>query len=221
MTTDRNLYLDSATVNGVTVSGRGVAAVGRDGQLQLHRQQPDQRSSTSSLVLNVSEDAYQGDAQMLVSVDGQIQGYYTVTASHAAGKTQAITISNIPESFNAHDIAVSFVNDAYGGSASPDRNLYVNSMQFDGQAVAGGSATLMNNTDPVTSRRSSAGQLDGLNDNTGRRRLRPAACRLRRIARPGIWGAYSPPSRPYLPDTHHTCARLREQQAARLVPRRP
>ena len=142
VTTDRNLYLDSATVNGVTVSGRESLPSDGTASFSLNAGSP-KPVVTSSLVLNVSEDAYQGNAEMVVAVDGQTQGYYTVTASHAAGQTQAITINDIPESFTAHDIAVSFVNDAYGGSASLDRNLYVNSMTFDGRTVTGGSAALM------------------------------------------------------------------------------
>ena len=57
-----------------------------------------------------------------------------------------MTISGIPENFSAHDIAVSFVNDAYGGSASTDRNLYVNSVTLDGQAVPSSAATLFSNS---------------------------------------------------------------------------
>lgn len=100
---------------------------------------------TSALVLNVSEDAWQGDAQFVVSVDGQQMGTYTATASHAAGASQAITIPGIAESFTPHDIAVSFINDAYGGSRHADRNLYVNSAQFDGKAVPGSTITLVSN----------------------------------------------------------------------------
>ena len=46
---------------------------------------------------------------MVVSVDGQQTGSYTVTASHAAGNSQVISVTGIPESFNPHDISVSFV----------------------------------------------------------------------------------------------------------------
>ncbi len=100
----------------------------------------------STLTLNMSEDAWQGDAQFTVKVDGiQIGGVYTATASHAAGQSQAVVIRGIPESMSPHDIAISFINDAWGGTASTDRNLYVNSMQFDRQSVAGGTAALFSN----------------------------------------------------------------------------
>ena len=142
--TDRNLYLDSATVNGVTVSGRGTLLSPGTDTFSFNASNPA-TVLTSTLALNVSEDTYQGNAEMVVSVGNQVMGYYTVTASHSAGQSQTITIANIPESLQAHDIAVAFVNDAYGGSASLDRNLYLNSMQFDGKAVSGGSATFLSN----------------------------------------------------------------------------
>ena len=144
VSTDRNLYLDSATVNGTTVSGRQTLLSDGIASFSFYGNDPTP-VVTSSLVLNVSEDAYQGDGEMVVAVDGQTMGYYTVTASHAAGQTQAITVDDILESFNPHDIAVSFVNDAYGGSPSLDRNLYVNSMQLDGQTVSGGSGAFLSN----------------------------------------------------------------------------
>ena len=117
VSTDRNLYLDRATVNGVTVSGKEALLSNGTATFSFSNSHTTP-VVTSSLVLNVSEDAYQGDAQMVVAVDGQTLGYYTVTASHASGQTQAITVSDIPEFFNPHDIAISFVNDAYGGSPS-------------------------------------------------------------------------------------------------------
>jgi hypothetical protein len=107
--------------------------------------QPPATPITSTLVLNVSEDAWKGDAQFIVSVDGKQMGTYTATASHKAGASQAVQISGIAESFQPHDVALSFINDAYGGSASTDRNLYVNSAQFDGETVSGAAATLVSN----------------------------------------------------------------------------
>jgi hypothetical protein len=101
-------------------------------------------TTTSTATINVSEDAYQGDAQFTIAVDGkQMGGIYTATALHGAGQSQAITLSGITENFTRHDIAVTFLNDKWDGTPSTDRNLYVNSIQFDGQNVAGGTAALM------------------------------------------------------------------------------
>ena len=96
---------------------------------------------TSTMVLNMSEDAWNGNAQFIVAIDGKpVGGPYTVTASHASGQNQAITISNIAENFQPHNIAVSFINDAYGGTPATDRNLYLSSIQFDGITVPASSA---------------------------------------------------------------------------------
>jgi hypothetical protein len=144
--TDRNLYVDWASYNGQTVAGSDLAlwSAGTQGFTVTGDVAPTPASTiTSTARINVSEDAYLGDAQFIITVDGnQMGGTYTATASHAAGQSQDITITGIAESFTPHDIAVTFLNDAYGGTPSTDRNLYVNSIQFDGQAVSGGAAAL-------------------------------------------------------------------------------
>ena len=104
-------------------------------------------SGPDSFVLNVSEDAWQGDAQFTVAVDGtQMGGVQTATASHSAGQTQAFTIKG---TFGAsqHAVTVSFLNDAYGGSPSTDRNLYVDSL-VDGQTITAGAALYSNGSKP-------------------------------------------------------------------------
>lgn len=142
--TDRNLYLDGATINGTTIAGSTTTFLS-NGTASFQAIAPSADNVTSSLTLHVAEDAWQGDAQVSVSIDGGAAKSYTVTAAHSTGADQAITISGIAELFVPHSIAVSFNNDDYGGSAATDRNLYLNSMQFDGQTVAGASATFLSN----------------------------------------------------------------------------
>ena len=137
--TDRNLYVDSASYNGQQLPGTsaGLFSVGTDNFGFTNQ------TTTSNAVINVSEDVYQGDAQFTISVDGQQQGsVYTTAASHAAGQNQAISLSNLFETFQPHDIAVTFLNDKWDGTPDTDRNLYVNSIQFDGQTVPGAAAGL-------------------------------------------------------------------------------
>ena len=63
-------------------------------------------------MLSISEDAYQGDAQFTVSVDGkQLGGTFTTTASHAAGVSQSFTFKG-DWAPGAHAVAVNFLNDA-------------------------------------------------------------------------------------------------------------
>jgi hypothetical protein len=142
--TDRNLFVNSATYNGQTVAGSSLALMSARTQgFTVTGDTAPNPTITSTATINVSEDAYLGDAQFTIAVDGkQMGGTYTATASHSAGQEQAITLTGITESFTPHDIAVTFLNDAWAGTPSTDRNLYVNSIQFDGQAVSGGAATL-------------------------------------------------------------------------------
>ena len=145
-TTDRNLYITGATYNGTSVGNIAASLLKNDTDAFGVQVGPTPTPSglTSTAVLSASEDAYAGNAQFDVFIDGvQFGGVYTVTASHAAGQSQNVTISGIPEQFASHDIAVTFLNDLYDGSPSIDRNLYVNAIQFDGAAVPGGSASLL------------------------------------------------------------------------------
>ncbi|WP_238313907.1 cellulase family glycosylhydrolase [Methylobacterium crusticola] len=80
---------------------------------------------TRSLTLKVAEDAYRGDAQFNVFVDGaQVGGTQTATASHAAGAWQDVTLTGTFSS-TPRSVEVRFLNDAWGGSPGSDRNLYV------------------------------------------------------------------------------------------------
>jgi hypothetical protein len=81
---------------------------------------PPPPSGTSTIVLHVSEDAWNGDAQFVVSVDGVQQGdVRTATASHTAGAVQDITITGDFGSQEPGPVDVTFVNDAWGGRPIP------------------------------------------------------------------------------------------------------
>ena len=91
---------------------------------------------TDTLKLNLSEDAYQGDAQFTATIDGVSLGAaQTVTASHTAGKQQLFTFTG-NWGAGPHKVLVKFLNDAYGGTSATDRNLYLASADYDGQAYA-------------------------------------------------------------------------------------
>ncbi|MGI4795891.1 MAG: carbohydrate-binding domain-containing protein [Janthinobacterium lividum] len=99
-------------------------------------------SGSNDLVLQMSEDAYQGDAQFTVSVDGtQIGGTQTAVASHWAGQQQEFDVLG-NWSAGSHLVKITFLNDAYGGSAATDRNLYVNSATYNGSTVSNAASTL-------------------------------------------------------------------------------
>lgn len=101
--------------------------------------------SSDVISLHMSEDAWMGDAQFIVSVDGQqLGGVQTVSALHGLGQDQTFTFQG---AFGAgrHDLAISFINDAWGGTPDTDRNLYVGGVYLNGAPQAGGTAALYSN----------------------------------------------------------------------------
>jgi endoglucanase len=162
--TDRNLYVNSISYDGVATAVN--AAMGSNGSTKavtvgdvatitggtVAAPPPPKltapvvvASGADKLVLTMAEDAYKGDAQFTVTVDGKpAGGTMSVTASNAAGASELLTLTG---AFGAglHDVAISFINDAWGGSASTDRNLYVKAISYDGVAAANGSAALYSN----------------------------------------------------------------------------
>ncbi len=105
-------------------------------------------SGSDTIVLTMSEDAdgpagaAGRDAEFTVNVDGQqIGGLQTVTASHAAGQTQTFAFQgNFAP--GPHAVTVTFANNSMtqGDKAAfddgGDRNVYVNSIAYDGAAVS-------------------------------------------------------------------------------------
>ena len=141
--TDRNLYVDGASYDGTTRPGAGLVLLA-DGP------QTVQVGAADTLTLGLSEDAYQGDAQFTVSVDGvQVGGTRTVSASHIAGQSQLLSLTG-DWGLGQHTIAVNFLNDAYGGNSAADRNLYVTSASYDGNLVTENIAQLKDGATPFT-----------------------------------------------------------------------
>lgn len=145
---DRNLFVTQASIDNVNIPG-STLALWNTGTKSFTFQQPP--AVADKLILGISEDAWQGNAQFTVSVDGkQAGGVYTATASHAAGMVSLQTI-NGSWGKGAHTIGISFINDAYGGSSATDRNLYINSVNYDGNQLAMSPiAQLANGTATVT-----------------------------------------------------------------------
>lgn len=106
---------------------------------------PNTATGADTLILEVSEDAWQGDAQFTVSVDGvRVGGVQTATTLHSSGSTQAITLFGTFGT-GSHEAAVSFINDAFGGSPTTDRNLYVQSVAINGSQSTSSPATMLSN----------------------------------------------------------------------------
>lgn len=90
-------------------------------------------SGPDTLVLTLSEAAYEGDALASIAIDGQTLTAepIAVTALESAKQSQVFTFKGDFGS-GAHDLAVSFVNDAWGGTSATDRNLFVFDASYNG-----------------------------------------------------------------------------------------
>jgi hypothetical protein len=92
-------------------------------------------SGPDTLVLKLAQEAWQGSAQYTVKVDGvQIGGTFTASALRASGQFDTLTLKG-DWAAGAHKVEVNFLNDGWGGSAATDRNLFVDSASYNGQAV--------------------------------------------------------------------------------------
>ncbi len=141
---DRNLYLDSASLNGTTLPG-GALSLYSAGTQSVSFEKPATTvtvgSGNDTLALKLSEDAYLGDAQFTLSVDGvQVGGTMTATANHSMGQTQTLDVLG---NFAAgtHTLSVDFLNDLYSPGVG-DRNLYLNSASLDGTTLPGSALSL-------------------------------------------------------------------------------
>jgi hypothetical protein len=91
-------------------------------------------SCSDTLTLQVSEDAWLGDAQFTVAVDGtQIGGTLTAIAPHGGGDETF----QIDGDFGAgpHTVAIDLLNGVSGGTAATQRDLYVDSASIDSSTV--------------------------------------------------------------------------------------
>ncbi|MBW4025093.1 MAG: hypothetical protein HIU92_18525 [Proteobacteria bacterium] len=135
----RNLYVNSISENGVTYAGSS-AAFPQNGShiFAVGGTTPAASGAADILNLNLSEDAWKGDADFVLYIDGKaVTTPQAVTALHSANATQGFSFTG---NFGAgtHTIGVGFVNDAYGGSSGKDRNLYVNGVTLNGSSVFSG-----------------------------------------------------------------------------------
>lgn len=156
---DRNLYVEKVSLDG-TASPTPATPLWRNGTADftvaapippdpVNLVGPTIGSGPDTAAITVSQDAWQGSAQFVVDVNGtQIGGVQTVDASvlHNAGGTETYAVKGDFASATGSDtISVSFINDAYGGSAAKDRNLYVEKVSLDGTASSSPATALYRN----------------------------------------------------------------------------
>ncbi len=131
--TDRNLYVDQL------ISGPGYfkgASLYFGGTKTFTIFSPPRPvtigTGPNAITLNISEDAYKGDAQFTIAVDGvQYGGIQTTTATHTApGVFSPDQVFTVLGNFSgpSHVVTVNFLNDLFDGTRFTDRNLYVDSI---------------------------------------------------------------------------------------------
>jgi len=157
-TADRNLYVEDITVNGVSTGNHAALLSNGDAAFTIPAAViapipaptpvpvPVPVQAGDTLRLSLSEDAWQGDAHYRVTLDGVVLVADGVaTASHAAGAHGLVDLHPALAA-GPHSLVVSFTNDAWGGAASTDRNLYVDAVLLNGVDL-GKHAALMSNGD--------------------------------------------------------------------------
>jgi hypothetical protein len=101
-------------------------------------------SGPDEIVLKISQDYFNGNAQYVIFVDGtQVGGVFTASALKSLAQADTVTIRG--DFGDTVTVRVQMTNDAYLGSSARDRNLYVNAITYNGQDT-GERAYLANNT---------------------------------------------------------------------------
>ncbi|XIA65182.1 carbohydrate-binding domain-containing protein [Bradyrhizobium sp. TZ2] len=98
------------------------------------------------LELKLTQDAYQGDSQYAIYVDGkQIGGTLTARALHGSGEVDSLQVKG-DWAAGSHTVSVTLLNDLWGGTTGTDRNVYVEGATFDGAPVAGSKLAIYDDT---------------------------------------------------------------------------
>lgn len=136
----RTVSLDGAQLNGVsfgqpmTLAANGTATFSTEAVAGV----------ATPVTVSLSEDAWHGDAQALVTIDGKPQdGVQVVTASHALGGTEPMRFLPMLAP-GTHTLGVTYLNDASGPTGN--RNLYVDAVDIAGQHIGAATALLTGGT---------------------------------------------------------------------------
>ena len=143
---DRNLYVNSVDYNGVTYSNTTAALWTTSAKdFNIGGSSASGTPPADTLTLHLSEDTYQGDAQFTLSIDGKtITTAQSVTTLHNSGLWQDLTFAG-NFGVGSHTIGITFINDAYGGTATADRNLYLGGIDCNGTHFGSGVTELNSN----------------------------------------------------------------------------
>ncbi|WP_431283605.1 carbohydrate-binding domain-containing protein [Humitalea sp. 24SJ18S-53] len=109
---------------------------------------PDPAVGAVPLAIKLGADSWQGDPIAIVTVDGKVIFNGSISAQHATGG-QLVALGSVDPS-KPHQVSVQFTNDAWGGSATADRNLHVEAILVNGTATGQSQALTSNGTATFT-----------------------------------------------------------------------
>jgi hypothetical protein len=157
---DRNMYVDSISFNGTKLAvdkaallsnGSSTATLpGTSGPAPTPvptpippQKPPVIGSGPDTVVVRASADSYKGDPSFKLMVDGVAKsGPVNVTTKHGAGWQDFTFKLDVPDA--AKKVSVNFFNDFSDGPGQ-DRNMYVDSISFNGAKLAIDKAALYSN----------------------------------------------------------------------------
>ena len=133
--TDRNLYVDAISFNGIDLGKQAALLSAGDANFTFTSAAAvvvPVVPANDTLHIGLSADSWQGDPRFLIFIDGKQVGLeHSAAASHAAGQVEFLDVL-VPHTAGVHELDVRFTNDAWGGTAATDRNLYVDSVALNG-----------------------------------------------------------------------------------------
>ncbi|MDO9501085.1 carbohydrate-binding domain-containing protein, partial [Falsiroseomonas sp.] len=94
------------------------------------------------LTIRLGAESWQGDPIAVVTLNGETVFNGAITAPLATGG-QVVELGRV-DAGQPHQVSVQFTNDAWGGTATTDRNLHVQAIEIGG-VDTGSSRTLMSN----------------------------------------------------------------------------
>jgi endoglucanase len=146
----RDLYVNSISENGTTYAGTSAAFPNNGSHsFAVGGTTPTEAAPTDTVTLQLSGDAWDGDAIFMLYIDGKaVTKPEVVSALHDANQTQPFTFTGNLGA-GTHTIGVACTNLTHGPEAGEERNLVVNGITLNGASVFGGATALeVTNTIP-------------------------------------------------------------------------
>jgi aryl-phospho-beta-D-glucosidase BglC (GH1 family) len=139
----RNLYVNSISENGTTYAGTSAAFPNNGSHsFAVGGTTPTEAAPTDTVTLQLSGDAWEGDAMFVLYIDGKaVTKPEVVSALHDANQTQPFTFTGNLGA-GTHTIGVACTNLTYGPATGEERNLVVNGITLNGASVFGGATAL-------------------------------------------------------------------------------